>query len=193
MRRWSLWGVSMSAALAFLLAGWSMAAAAQGIGRRAEPFYNAARAAFKSGDYRNALRMTSHAAIEAPKSAKIHELASLALMALGDYRAAAIEAHAAMVFGPVGDWISLVAYYDNANTYTKQLRALEAYVKAHPAAAAGRFLLAYQYLMIGSPAEAKIQMREAVKLAPKDRLAAYVLKQLEAGRRVTPPPPPAKK
>jgi hypothetical protein len=166
-------------------------AAADNTGLSALEFYNAARAEFKKGSYRGALRLASHAAIESPQNAKVHELNSLALLGLNDYRGAAIEAHAAMAFGPLSDWSTIYGYYDDEPAYTKQLRTLEKYAKEHPASPESHFLLAYHYLLIGSKDAAKTRMAEAVKLAPKDSLAAYVLKQLEAGRPVTPPPPPA--
>ena len=163
--------------------------AADDTGLNALEFYSAAREEFRKGDYRKALRLAGHAAVEAPENAKVHELTSLALMALGDYRGAAIEAHAVMAFGPVSDWNTLFGYYNDAPKYTKQLRALEDHVKAHPSSAEGHFLLGYQYLMIGARDDAKTHFAEAAKLTPKDRLAAYVLQQLEAGKPVTPPPP----
>ena len=59
-------------------------------------YYNEARAAFGEANYRNALRLAGHAAVESPQNAKVHELISLALFASGDYRGAATEAHAAL-------------------------------------------------------------------------------------------------
>jgi len=152
-------------------------------------FYSAAREAFRSGDYRDALRMANHAAVEAPQNPKVHELASLALFALGDYRGAAIEAHAAMAFGPVADWAALSGHYGDAEAYTKQLRALEKYVGEHKSAADAHFLAGYHYLMLDSRTDAKDEMAQAAKLTPKDKLAAHVLQQLESGKPVTPPKP----
>jgi tetratricopeptide (TPR) repeat protein len=149
--------------------------------------YNGARDSFRTGDYRDALRLASHAAIESPQNVKVHELMSLALFALGDYRGAATEAHAAMAFGPISDWATLSAHYGDPEAYTKQLRALEKYVGEHKSAPEGHFLSAYHYLMVGGRDDAKAQMALAVKLTPKDKLAAHVLQQLEAGQPVTPP------
>jgi hypothetical protein len=151
--------------------------------------YSGAREAFRAGDYRDALRLANHAAIEAPQNPKVHELISLTLFALGDYRGAAIEAHAALAFGPPSDWPALAEHYADAAAYTKQLRALEAYTGEHKSAADAHFLSAYHYLMIGGREDAKTQMALAVKLTPKDALAAHVLKQLESGAPVTPPRP----
>jgi tetratricopeptide (TPR) repeat protein len=167
-------------------------------GMTALQLYSGAREAFRTGDYRDALRLGNHAAIESPQNPKVHELISLSLFALGDYRGAAIEAHAALAFGPPSDWRSLVEYYSDAEAYTKQLRAMEKYVGEHKTAAEGHFLSAYHYLMVGGRDEAKAQMAEAARLTPKDKLAAHVLKQLQAGQPVTPPvmeppkPEPAK-
>ena len=47
--------------------------------------------------------------MDAPRNAKVHELISLALFALGNYRPAASEAHAAMALGPIADWNDLYA------------------------------------------------------------------------------------
>ena len=74
-------------------------------------FYSQARAAFLQGDYRNALRLASHAGVEEPQNPKVHELISLALFALGDYGPAASEAHAAMALGTIADWKDLLGYY----------------------------------------------------------------------------------
>ncbi len=117
----------------------------------APQFYSQARAAFLNGDYRNALRLAGHAALDAPRNPKVHELASLALFALGNYTAAANEAHVAMALGPVADWPDLYGYYNDLNKYTTQLRALEKASLDDPASAADHFLLGYHYLMTGAP------------------------------------------
>lgn len=162
-------------------------------GLSALQLYSGAREAFRSGDYRDALRLANHAAIESPQNPKVHELISLSLFALGDYRGSAIEAHAALAFSPPSDWRALSEHYADPETYTKQLRALEKYVGEHRSLGEGHFLSAYHYLMVGGRDDAKSQMAEAVKLAPKDKLAAHVLKQLELGQPVTPPKPEATK
>jgi Flp pilus assembly protein TadD len=52
--------------------------------------------AFQQGNYRDALRLASHAAVDSPRNARVHELLSLPMFALKDYRGAAMEAHAAV-------------------------------------------------------------------------------------------------
>jgi len=151
-------------------------------------FYSSAREAFLKEDYRSALRLTTHAAVDAPQNPKVHELMSLALLGVADYRGAATEAHVALTLAPVIDWATLQGYYSDADKYTSQLRKLEKYVTDNPTSAPARFLLGYQYLMTGHRPEAKREMIEAVKLTPKDKLAAYVLKLLETDKPITPPP-----
>ena len=83
-----------------------------------EQYAEQARESFRDGDYRQALRLAQHAAIDMPRDPAVHELMSLVLFALKDYRGAAIEAHAALALGPPIDWPTLYAYYGNADTYT---------------------------------------------------------------------------
>ncbi len=154
----------------------------------AEQYYDQARQYFENGDYQNALRMGAHAEIEAPGNAKVHELLSLALFATGKYAPAASEAHAAMAMGQIADWNALYGYYNDVNKYTEQLRALEKAARDNPNSAADRFLLGYQYLMIGAHDDAKAELADAVKLTPKDKLAAYYLNELNANKPLTPPP-----
>ena len=60
-------------------------------------YYNDARSAFGQGEYRNAMRLAGHSAVESPQNPKVHELLSLASFASGNYLAAATEAHAALL------------------------------------------------------------------------------------------------
>jgi tetratricopeptide (TPR) repeat protein len=140
-------------------------------------FFGQAETAFSSGNYHDALRYANHAAVESPQNPKAHELMSLSLMALGDYRGAALEAHAALTLGPPSDWSELYSYYGNEGTYTTQLRALEKYSQDNRTSPEGHFLRAYQYLMMGHKDAFKGQMEQASKLAPKDKLAAELLKK----------------
>ncbi len=143
-----------------------------------ESFLSSARDAFRSGSYSDALRLANHAAVEMPKSAKGHELMSLALFALKDYQGANIEAHTALSFGPPSDWNTLYSYYNDLPTYTKQLDALVDYINSNKGAMDARFVLAYQDIMMGHKDAAKTQLDEIVAKIPKDRVAAQLLKDL---------------
>ncbi len=119
-------------------------------GNDALSYYSAARAAFLQGDYQDALRQAAHAELDAPGNPRVHELISLALFALGNYQAAASEAHAAMAMGPIAEWKNLYRYYEDVKKYTSQLRALEKAAAANPGSAAEHFLLGYHFSMMGA-------------------------------------------
>jgi hypothetical protein len=118
---------------------------------------------------------------------------SLASFAMGNYQAAAGPAHAALAFGPPDDWNGVYSYYGDANTYTTQLRKLEAFCRENPSDAGGQFLLGYHYLLTGHPNNAGKQLSEVVKLAPQDKLAANLAKQYggETSSPTRPAPPAA--
>ncbi len=150
-------------------------------------YYNEARTAFTGGDYHDTLRLAGHSAVESPQNAKVYELRSLALFALGEYKGAATEAHAALALDAPSDWAHLFSYYNDADRYTAQLRKLEKTVSDAPTSAPGHFLLGYHYLMTGAKEEAKKHFVQAAKLTPNDKLAQHILKQLESGAAITPP------
>jgi tetratricopeptide (TPR) repeat protein len=154
-------------------------------------FFSQAETAFQQGRYRDALKLANHAAVESPRNPKAHELMSLCMFALADYRGAAIEAHAAIALGPIADWATVFAYYGDQAKYTTQLRALEKYSHENPKSAEARFLRAYHYLMTGHTDAAKEQLAEAVSLTPKDKLAADLLKKYSGDAAAPQPVPPA--
>jgi tetratricopeptide (TPR) repeat protein len=153
-------------------------------------YFAQASAAFRSAQYKDALRLANHAAVESPQNPKAHEMMSLALFASGDYRGAAAEAHAALAFGPPADWATLYGYYGDDALYTTQLRALEKYSHDNATAADARFVRAYQYLMMGHQAQAIDQLQEVAKLTPSDRLVADLLKKFSESPTDTSPTPP---
>jgi len=154
-------------------------------------YFAEATTAFHSGQYREALRLANHAAVESPQNAKAHELMSLAMFALADYRGASAEAHAALAFAPPAAWATVYNYYGDDATYTNQLRALEKYSRENPTAADARFVRAYEYLMLGHEPQALDQLRDVTKLEPHDRLATELLKKYgePASDQQTPPGP----
>ncbi len=140
-------------------------------------FYTQAVAAFRQGDYGNATRLAGHAAIDDPRSQNVHILAMLGLFAMGEYRGAAIEAHALAATGQVPTWQTIYAFYGDVGPFTEQLRKLEKFVNANPSAGEGRFLLGSVYLMEGHKAAARAELAEALKLTPHDTLATKLLKE----------------
>jgi hypothetical protein len=85
-------------------------------GNRPSPgaYYIEALDAFRRRDYHEATRLTEHAAVDTPQDVKVHQLLTQTLFALGVYRQAAIEAHAARALGPALHWESLASYYEAA-------------------------------------------------------------------------------
>jgi hypothetical protein len=53
----------------------------------ASEFYDRARTAFQEGDFRNAMRLAAHAAIDDPEDANVHVLLGLAMFAQGEFLA----------------------------------------------------------------------------------------------------------
>jgi len=144
-------------------------------------YLSAALDAFHQGKYPDAMRLTGHAAVELPQSNNVHNLMMLSMFALGgdhNYRGAAMEAHVAASLGKPMDWDTLYSYYGDLQPFTTQLRALEKYVKEHSTDPAARFLLGYQYMMMGHVDAAKAELTKALIQTPRDKMAANLLTQI---------------
>ena len=77
--------------------------------------------------------------------------------------------------------------YPDVDTYTQQLRKLEAYTNDKPTDAAGRFVLAYHYLVVGHTDAAIGELKAVVESQPSDKVAQRMLDALQPKE----PPPPA--
>jgi len=151
---------------------------------------NNAVAAFQQQDYNAALDIINKGIAQYPDDAVFHEFRALVLFARGDYQQAAATIHSVLAVGPGWDWTTLSSFYLDVDTYTAQLRALE----AAPQDAATRFLLAYQYLCCGHTEAAADQLQKVVQLKPNDRVAIDMLKMLapsQPGSQTTPAPQPS--
>ena len=140
-----------------------------------DQYFTAARTAFYAGNYQEALPDIERATIDMPGNQDVHEFHALVLFALGNYQKAAAVAHDVLNAGPGWDWAILQSFYSSPGTYTEQLRALEKYTGAHDDQAAPRFLLAYQYLMLGHLKSAQRQLQVVVSLQPRDMLSKNIL------------------
>ena len=138
--------------------------------------FDAAREAFKAEQYDRALKEVEEAIKVLPKDTTLHEFRALVLFAQGKYKEAASGIYAVLAVGPGWNWETMSGLYANPDTYTKQLRALEAYVRQNLNAADGRFLLAYHYLVLNSIPQAVTELKEFEKLVPKDQLAPQLVK-----------------
>ena len=110
----------------------------------------------------------------------MHEFRALTLFAQGKYQDAAAALYAVLARGPGWDWDTMRSLYPDVGTYTRQLRALEAYIRDRPVDGAARFVLAYHYLVTRQTDAAVRQLQEVVKLTPDNTLAADMLKALTA-------------
>ena len=137
-----------------------------------------AREAFRDGNYERALKLIDEAIAKMPNDPVLHEFRALVLFALKDYDRCAAVLYAALSVGPGWDWTTLVSCYPNVETYTDQLRALEASCKAHPESAAPHFVLADQYISQGHTDAALKELKTVVKLQPNDALSAALIRQL---------------
>jgi hypothetical protein len=112
------------------------------------------------------------------------------LFALKKYAESAATIHSVLAVGPGWDWKTLSGLYPDVDTYTAQLRALEAAEDKNEKAADIHFLLGYHYLTCGFPDNAREEFRTASKLRPDDSVAASLAATLsprEAERTGAPP------
>jgi tetratricopeptide (TPR) repeat protein len=156
--------------------------------------FEAARKAFRAGDYDQALSLVDRVIKDNPSDTAAHELRGLTLFAMGRYDESAATLNSLLAVAPGWSWQTMIGLYPDVNTYEKQLRNLEAFTKNEPKNAAGRFLLGYHYLVAGHQDAARRQFAQAVDLQPKDRVSEQLLAGLqkdEGNQQTTPPPEPS--
>ena len=141
--------------------------------------FDQARAAFRTGNYGQALVQVDQALVKLPQDANLHEFRALTLFAEGRYDEAATVLYAVLSAGPGWNWPTLIGMYADPNVYTQQVRALEAYRNGHLDQAAPRFVLAYHYLAQGHEDAAMSELKSVVRNQPSDQLSAALLTQLE--------------
>ncbi|HEX3727049.1 MAG TPA: tetratricopeptide repeat protein [Pirellulales bacterium] len=163
---------------------------------QANGYFEAARSAFSQGDYQTALAQIDQAISTLPGDPALHEFRGLVLFATKQYQQAAATIYAVLSSGPGWDWTTLSSLYPNVDVYTTQLRALEDYCRANPDSSDARFLLAYEYMTCGETDAAATELKQVVKLNPKDQLSAQLLAGITAPPSQSPPgqspPEPAK-
>jgi tetratricopeptide (TPR) repeat protein len=137
-----------------------------------------ARNAFYSRDYARALSALDAALSKTPSDVVLHEFRALCLFALHRYKEAAGTLYAVLSVGPGWDWTTMSGLYPNVDVYTEQLRALEDYVRLNPDSPDGHFVLAYQYMTAGHQDAAARQLKEVIRLAPKDQLSRQLLRMV---------------
>jgi tetratricopeptide (TPR) repeat protein len=156
-----------------------VAAPEQTVANQAVSTFDAAREAFKAGNYAQALGLVDQAIKAMPNDATLHEFRAQTLFAMGRYDEASAPLYAVLSTGPGWDWTTLISLYGDPEVYTQQLRALETYCSQNPNSATGHFVLAYQYLTEEHPEAAAREFKTVSALQPKDTLSAQLLHQLE--------------
>ncbi len=155
------------------------AAPAEPVASTATAIFDHARDAFKQGNYALAVQLGEQALGQMPNDPNIHQFLALGLFAQGQYDQAAAPLYAVLTIGPGWNWTTLIGSYAEADTYTQQLRALEAHVKANPQSAPAHFVLGYHYLTQGHNDAAAKQFEHAAGLQPSDKLSAQLVAQLQ--------------
>jgi tetratricopeptide (TPR) repeat protein len=140
----------------------------------------AALDAFNAGDFTLALKLIELSLVKHPNDSVLHEFRAICLFALGRYDECAAALYAVLTAGPGWDWATLVSLYPDVDTYTRQLRALEATIKANPDVASTRFILAYLYMLMDHVDNARQQFEHVAELQPRDQLAGQFAKLLSA-------------
>lgn len=158
---------------------------------QATQLFDAGLAKFKSGDYRGAKANFDAALKKLPGDPVIHEVRALALFALGDYKSAAAALNSFLSSAPGMDWTTMSSLYGNVDDYQAQLRNLEQFCDSHPQDPAAHFVLAYQYLVIGSQEQAVEALRIVVANQPKDYTAKRMLNALAPPDSVPTAEPPS--
>jgi tetratricopeptide (TPR) repeat protein len=171
------------------------AAADNGPSSPGAQLFESARNAFKSNDYDQALRQIDQAIKVQSSDPTLHEFRTLVLFAQGKYRDAAAGAYAVLSAGPGWTWETVRELYADPETYTRQLRQLEQYVRAHESASDGLFLLAYEYLVLNHVPSAIKELQKFEKLVPQDKLAPQLIAAFTppAGAQASAEPPPGPK
>jgi tetratricopeptide (TPR) repeat protein len=143
-----------------------------------QPF-GEARAAFRRGDYKTALERVDKAIEKAPADTTLSEFRALCLFAMKDYKQAAQVIYPVLSAGPGWNWETLKGLYGDADTYTSQLRALEDAHIANGKDPSVCFLLAYHYLVLDYPKNARTHLQHVTELLPNDPLAPELLKAMQ--------------
>ncbi len=154
--------------------------------------FDAAREAFKAGDFAKAQTSVEKAIVLLPSDATLHEFRALTLFAQERYKDAAATLYAVLAAGPGWEWKTMRGLYPDEDTYTRQLRELEEHVRKEPNSGEAHFVLAYQYLVLGTKEEAVKQLKEVVRVQPEDKLSNALLKALTTQEKEGEAPDPPK-
>jgi tetratricopeptide (TPR) repeat protein len=141
--------------------------------------FDSARHAFRSGDFVRALALVDQAIKSTPDDPAVHEFRALSLFALKRYDETARVLYAVLSINPGWDWTTLIRLYGDPESYTRQLRALEAFTTQNPDQAPAHFVLAYHYLTQEHADEALHQFKLVTSRQPSDSVSVQMIHRLE--------------
>ena len=146
----------------------------------AEQFAQIGETAFKSRDYKGAVRAWRHGLVDDPQNGVLILMLSQALLATDQYSESAGAVQAALGIVPQEKWDVIVKnfrdLYGKGEDYTSHIRALEKAARDKPDDSGLRFLLGYHYGFLGYPAEAVKQLGKCISGAPQDEVAKKLLR-----------------
>jgi len=145
---------------------------------QATALFDEGLALFKANNYREALAKFDVALQKLPGDPVVHEVRAQTLFALGEYQAAAAALNSLLSSAPGMDWTTMSSLYGNVDDYQTQLRKLEHYCSSNRNDASAYFVLAYEYLVMGSKDTAVKALEVVVKNQPKDYTAKRMLDAL---------------
>ena len=144
-----------------------------------EEYAQIGETAFKSRDYKSAVRAWRHGLVDDPENGVLTLMLAQALFAAEQFNEAAGATQFGMQVVPKDKWEIVVKnyreLYGKVDDYTTQLRTLEKAAKDKPDDPALRFLLGYHYGFLGYPKEAVQQLEKCITLAPQDEAAQKLL------------------
>ena len=151
--------------------------------------------AFRDRNYDEALKLAQQSSLKLEDQGPVFLLLGQAQFAAGKYMESAETLHRALGMMEEEDWGIFVEnyrdYYGKIGDYTRQLRALESYMKQELTAPFGSFLLGYHYGFLGYPDHATNHLEEAVELAQADDVAKRLLEIFQGQSTTTPTTGPA--
>jgi tetratricopeptide (TPR) repeat protein len=154
--------------------------------KEAVAIFDEGRQLFQNGDFAGAQAKVDKAIGVLPEDRVLHEFRALTLFAQQKYPEAAATLYAVLAAGPGWNWETIKTFYPDKEIYTKQLRALESYVREHPTSADARFVQGYHYLMLGHNDAAVKALQKVTELVPQDQLSAQLVKALSQPAATTP-------
>lgn len=158
------------------------AAPSEDVTSQASGLFEQAQAAFKGGEYAQALALTDQAIKLMPDNSTLHEFRALAQFALGKYDDASATLYSVLAVGPGWDWTTLSSFYPDVDVFASQQKTLEDYIRENPDSGSARFYLAYVYLTEGHNNAAVKQLARCVQIQPKDQVSARLLQSLQAAQ-----------